>query len=120
VNDMAKRGRKPGTPKTGGRKPGTPNKATLEIKTWADEFFGGPKYRKEAEARMLAGRAPGLELYLLQMRFGKPRETVDLHENTRETVTVVHHLYPDDKPVRSGTHGSEPVGSGSVRHEFEP
>ena len=117
---MAKRGRKPGTPKTGGRKAGTPNKATLELKTWADEFFGGPKYRRAAEDRMLAGRAPGLELYLLQMRYGKPRETVDFKGDAQHVVTVEHHLYPSPSAALGVPGPSSVVQSGSVRHEFKP
>ena len=37
----AKRGRKPGSPKTGGRRAGTPNKATREIKELAMQFVPG-------------------------------------------------------------------------------
>ncbi|MBC8642122.1 hypothetical protein IAG25_35545 [Caballeronia sp. EK] len=33
-----KRGRKPGTPKTGGRVKGTPNKATAEVKSLARQY----------------------------------------------------------------------------------
>jgi hypothetical protein len=36
---MIKRGRKPGTPKTGGRKPGSPNKVTGELKRWLNSII---------------------------------------------------------------------------------
>lgn len=40
-----KRGRKPGTPKTGGRQPGTPNKVTAETKAWINEVIEDNKQR---------------------------------------------------------------------------
>lgn len=37
---MAKRGRKPGTPKTGGRQKGTPNKANADLRALAQQYTG--------------------------------------------------------------------------------
>ena len=40
-----KRGRKPGTPKTGGRQVGTPNKATAETRAWINSVIEDNKER---------------------------------------------------------------------------
>ncbi len=42
---MAKRGRKPGTPKTGGRQPGSMNKITLEMRQWITDIVNDNKER---------------------------------------------------------------------------
>lgn len=60
-----------------GRPKGVPNKATLELKEWAEKFFTSPAWRKSAEQRMRQGKAPHLETYLLQMHYGKPKEQIE-------------------------------------------
>jgi len=61
----------------GGRPKGVPNKATKDLKEWAEQFFASPEWRKAAEQRMLKGKAPHLEGYLLPLIYGKPREQVE-------------------------------------------
>ena len=38
-----RRGRPPGTPKTGGRKKGTPNRITAETRNWLQKFLKGKR-----------------------------------------------------------------------------
>lgn len=61
-----------------GRPKGVPNKATREIKAFWHAFFRSKPYRETAKNRMLAGRAPHLESYLLALVYGKPKETVEV------------------------------------------
>ena len=63
----------------GGRPKGALNRATREIKEFWHGYFSSPEYREEAKKRILSGSAPTLELYLLQLTYGKPREQVDLN-----------------------------------------
>lgn len=46
---MTKRGRKPGTPKTGGRQPGSQNKLTRELKQWLQKVVDENKPQFEAD-----------------------------------------------------------------------
>src|SRR4051794_3645206 len=64
----AKRGRKPGTPKTGGRLAGTPNKVTRELKELAMQFV--PRAMEE-----LGAMAVGAETETA--RLGAIREIFD-------------------------------------------
>lgn len=70
-----KKGPGPGRPK------GLPNKATREFKDAARLFLESPAYRQSAERRMIAGKAPHLELFFLQHAYGKP---VEKHEHAGE------------------------------------
>jgi hypothetical protein len=62
-----------------GRPKGALNYATREIKEFWHGYFSSQEYREEAKKRILSGSAPTLELYLLQLIYGKPREQVDLN-----------------------------------------
>ena len=66
-----------------------PNKATLEIKEWATEFFRSEAWRKSAMDRMTSGKAPHLEGYLLALTAGKPTERVELTGHEGKPLTVV-------------------------------
>lgn len=50
---MLKRGRKPGTPKTGGRRPGSQNKASAEIKQWIETIIQDNKPEFEKNIKLL-------------------------------------------------------------------
>lgn len=63
----------------GGRPKGSLNRATREIKEFWHGYFSSPEYREEAKKRILSGSAPTLELYLLGLVYGKPREQVDVN-----------------------------------------
>jgi hypothetical protein len=58
-----KRGRKPGTPKTGGRQPGTGNKVTSEMKTWLQMVVNE---NKEQFIEDLAAVEPEKRLHILE------------------------------------------------------
>lgn len=62
-----------------GRPKGALNHATRELKEFWHEFFVSEAYRVRAQQRMLAGDAPHLESYLMQLIYGKPRESVDVN-----------------------------------------
>lgn len=65
-----------GKPKTGGRQKGTPNRASAEVKMFWGSFFESDGYRENLKGRILRGKAPEMEKYLLQLIYGKPREAV--------------------------------------------
>jgi hypothetical protein len=60
-----------------GRPKGAENKATREIKDWAEKFFTSKAWLKSAEKRMRQGKAPHLEGYLLALLCGKPKESIE-------------------------------------------
>jgi hypothetical protein len=78
----AKRGRKPGTPKTGGRQKGTPNKLTAKLKAKISDLAQdyGPmamqvlvdiaEHGESETARITAATA------ILDRAYGKPAQTV--------------------------------------------
>jgi hypothetical protein len=61
-----------------GRPKGMPNNATVEIKEFALTLTTrDPEWLESARQRMKDGKAPHLETYLLQMAYGKPKETIE-------------------------------------------
>ena len=80
-----------------GRPKGSKNKATPEIKIFWREFFESEAYRENAKFRMIQGKAPHLESYLLMLVFGKPRESIDLDAHVTGAVRIVHEYH--DSPV---------------------
>jgi len=62
-----------------GRPRGVPNKATTEVRTWAQEVLGDPKVRAKTLSLARSGRlAPAIHVSLLHYAYGKPAETVEL------------------------------------------
>ena|ERR1022692_1603130 len=69
---------KDGTP-SGGRPPGALNCATRDLKRWLQGIFTSPEYRALKEKELLSGTAPPqLEIYLLQMLYGRAPQEIDL------------------------------------------
>lgn len=90
-----KRGGSPGRPK------GSKNKATVEVRTLAQDLLLGEEYQANLKKRLIAGTlAPAVENTLWHYGFGKPKDSVDvsLAQNRK-----VIHIIPPDVPV-------EPVG----------
>ena len=59
-----------------GRRKGAINKATRDIKEWAQKFLSSPDYVASAERRALAGKAPHLEVLWHHYGYGKPKDIV--------------------------------------------
>jgi hypothetical protein len=71
---------KSGNPR--GRPVGAENKATSDVKEFWGKWLSSKDYRDNLQKRILKGKAPHMETYLAQMCWGKPKETVDLGEDT--------------------------------------
>ena len=64
-----------------GRPKGSLNQRTLEAKAIARGLLNDPIYRKNLEARLLAGEAGAMEPLLWHYAFGKPKEHVEVNWN---------------------------------------
>lgn len=79
-----------------GKPKGTLNKATAEVRGWLEKLMTSKKYRESAERRIVAGKAPHLEGYALQLIGGKPTEHVEVSGEGGGPVTVIYKLRPQD------------------------
>src|SRR5262245_63343381 len=61
-----------------GRPKGRQNTTTQEVKLWAAAEFNNPAWRKAIRKLMIAGKAPGTVLYVLQILGGRPKSTVEV------------------------------------------
>lgn len=61
-----------------GRRRGVRNRATATLRGLADALLADASYWPGVVARIKAGEAPALELYLWSMRFGRPRIVGDV------------------------------------------
>jgi hypothetical protein len=57
-----------------GRPRGAKNHTTEEARRWARKILESPKYRASLRKRLLAGKAPHIEVLLWHYGYGKPRE----------------------------------------------
>jgi hypothetical protein len=72
-----------------GRPHGALNHTTREMKAALHQFLSGPEYRESVTKRILAGSAPTIELYFLQLLYGKPREHIELEVSQSEDLSQV-------------------------------
>jgi hypothetical protein len=61
-----------------GRPKGSKNKKTKEIGELADECIARPDYKAKLFARIDKGKAPHMELFFWQHRYGKPKDTTEV------------------------------------------
>jgi uncharacterized small protein (DUF1192 family) len=62
-----------------GRPKGALNYATRELKHELQQFFSSPEYRASVKQRIINGGASAVEIYFLQLLYGKPKETIDVN-----------------------------------------
>lgn len=74
-----------------GRPKGLPNKATRQIKEFGEKLFKSREYRDSITKRILDGRAPAVEIHLMNLTFGKPKEQVEISDlrDVPESLTFV-------------------------------
>lgn len=60
-----------------------------EAQVFWDQFFSSGEYRDNLKARILEGRAVHMETLLMQMAYGKPKETIALQGGGDGTFILV-------------------------------
>ncbi len=65
----------------GGRPPGSLNRTTLEVREFARHQIEDPEYQASLRGRLIAGKAPQMEMMLFHYAYGKP---VERHEVTAD------------------------------------
>lgn len=68
-----------------GRPKGATNKASREVKAWAQAMVDSPEWQKSAMQRILAGKAPHIEAHCLQVLMPKTEK----HEHMGAMQVVV-------------------------------
>ncbi len=95
---MLKRVRgKPFAKGNSGRPKGSLNKGTPDLKAFWREFFVSEAWRDNATYRIIQGKAPHLETYLLARCFGLPpkaTEDTDANVNVRITYRLLQGAHP--------------------------
>ena len=73
-----------------GRPRGAVNKATRAIKDLSGGLLGDAQYQASLKKRLIAGKAPHMEVLLHHYAHGKPKETVRVEEQPAELrVTIL-------------------------------
>ncbi len=85
----------------GGRPPGSLNRTTLEVREFARHQIEDPEYQAGLRRRMIAGKAPQMEMLLFHYAYGKP---VERHEVTASATAA-------------GPEGSERRGSEAAEED---
>lgn len=99
---MAKNERsfKPGHKGTGGRPKGSVGKTTIEVREFARRLIEDPEYQASLRRRMIAGKAPQMEMLFFNYAYGKPVERHEVNAYARAAG-------PDDPELRSAKTGGE-------------
>lgn len=92
---MAKRGRKPGTPKTGGRKAGTPNKQTQSFRESLDSL-GFDVAAEAVELYRYGDVPPSLKVALLEMIASYTLYKPKPPEESQNPMESVPHMSDED------------------------
>lgn len=80
----------------GGRPKGSLNRTTLEVREFARHQIEDPEYQASLRRRMIAGKAPQMEMLLFHYAYGKPVERHEVNAYARAA-----------GPDGSGLRGSE-------------
>lgn len=87
--------------------PGRPRRSLKEKEAKAEgmklaqRWCSDPTYRRTLITRMRRGTlAPGVEVHLLQMAYGKPKEVIEA-PNAPTAVEIVHKFYQESKKKKS-------------------
>lgn len=75
-----------------GRPKGLPNKATRAIKEFGEQLFKSKEYRESITRRILDGKAPAVEIHLMNLTFGKPKEQVEISD-LREVPEAISFIF---------------------------
>jgi hypothetical protein len=75
-----------------GRPKGLPNKATREIKEFGEKLFKSKEYRESITKRIIEGKAQPVEIHLMNLTFGKPKEQVEISD-LREVPEAVSFIF---------------------------
>ena len=67
----------------GGRPPGSLNRTTLEVREFARHLIEDPEYQAGLRRRMIAGKAPQMEMLLFSYAYGKPVERHEVNAYAR-------------------------------------
>ena len=84
-----------------GRPKGSENKATKELKEFWGKWFKSKEYQVNAQQRILDGKAPHLEGYLMSKIHGKPTEHIEVTGKDGGPIVVHDHFYGTTPPVPS-------------------
>ena len=61
-----------------GRPKGAVNKATADVREFAQKFIDDADYRQSLRRRVLSGKAPHMEQLIWHYRYGKPPDKVQM------------------------------------------
>ncbi len=92
----------------GGRPTGSLNRATIEVRELARSLIEDPGYQASLRHRLIAGKAPQMEMLLYSYAYGKP---VERHEVTASARTAA----PEDSD-RTGSEAADErhLGKGEI------
>jgi hypothetical protein len=101
-----------------GRPKGARNIATLEVKEFSRAFIADPAYQASLRRRILAGRAPTLEVTLWYYGHGKPVDRMevtgsprplDMSKYTTEQLIQLRELIRIGRPATHDENGAAPT-----------
>ncbi len=68
---------------TGGRPKGSLNRSTIDVREFALSFIGDPEYQSRLLRRIIAGKAPQVEMLLFKYAYGQPGERHEVNADAR-------------------------------------
>ena len=92
----------------GGRPRGSFNRTTIEVREFARRLIEDPEYQASLRRRMIAGKAPQMEMLLFNHAYGKPVERHEVNAYARAAG-------PDDPELRSAEAGGQDHSGRSLK-----